>query len=277
MGTEAQRRRRSDGEQFIQSGVDVEDTAAQIFARYAGEQPIVVDGVAASATYFDPAYCPDLRVMTMAGRLAAAINREAQRQQDGERPLLPLRVSIEEIMLAALLHDLGKHHEDCAPLLELMRTRDLRGTEDEDAAARKAHLLGIVRDVHCRKGPCMIDRLREADRPELNNPFIVTVARRHGEDYDANRSAGSGCWWAREINVITLADDYDAMTSAGPERAYKRTPITREHAADLIRTGVAAGRYEPAIAEIFLRDVAAEGTETTDSQRNNGDNGDERR
>jgi hypothetical protein len=137
-----------------------------------------------------------------------------------------------------------------------MSTRDLRGAADDEAAARKAHLLGIVRDVHCRKGPCMIDRLREAGRPELNNPFIATVARRHGDDYEANCSAGGGCWWAREINVITIADDYDAMTSSGPERAYKRTPITAADAAALVRAGVAAGRYEPTLAQIFLTEVA---------------------
>jgi hypothetical protein len=251
------RRRRSDDEEFVQTEVDVDAVADGIFARYVGEQPIVIEDIPATATYFDPAYCPDLRVMKMAGRLAVAVNRQALQKRDTrDVKIAPLRVSVEEIMLAALLHDLGKHHEDCKPLLDLMRTRDLRGADDDDAAARKAHLLGIVRDVHCRKGPCMIDRLREAERPELNSPFIATVARRHGDDYEANRSAGTGIWWAREINVITIADDYDAITSSGPERAYKRKPITEEDAASLIRGGVAAGRYEATLAEIFLTEVA---------------------
>ena len=255
MSAGQQGRRRSDEREFIQTDVDVDALADGIFARYAGEQPIVIEGVPATATYFEASYCPDLRVMKMAGRLAAAVNQAALTDGNQDTSPLPLRVSVEEIMLAALLHDLGKHHEDCAPLLALMRTTDLRGTGDEAAVARKAHLLGIVRDVHCRKGPCMIDRLHDAGRPELNNPFIATAARRHGDDYEANRSAGSGCWWAREINVITIADDYDAMTSSGPERAYKPTTMTDDDAAALIRAGVASGRYEPAIAEIFLKNL----------------------
>jgi hypothetical protein len=247
-------RRRSDLDDFVQTDLDIDTLAGEIFSSYAGRQPVVIDGVRSSATFFDPAYCPDRRVMQMAGQLAVEVNRRAMRERGRPGAVLPLRVSVEDIMRAALLHDLGKHHEDCAPLIALMRTSDLR-SGDGDAAARKAHLLSIVRDVHCRKGPCMIDRLREAGRPELNNPFIGTVARRHGDDYETNRSTSSGCWWAREINVITLADDYDAMVSQGPERAYKRNPITREDAAGLIRAGVGAGRYEPRIADIFLTNV----------------------
>ncbi len=101
----------------------------------------------------------------------------------------------------------------------------------------------------------MIDRLRDAGRPELNNPFIVTVARRHGDDYEANRSRDGGCWWAREVNVITLADDYDALISQGPERAYKQQTMGPEEAVALLRAGVARGRYEPQVTDIFISDV----------------------
>jgi hypothetical protein len=101
----------------------------------------------------------------------------------------------------------------------------------------------------------MIDRLRDAGRPELNNPFIGTVARRHGEDYATNYSARQGCWWAREINVVTIADDYDALTSAGPERAYRSERTNTEDAVRLLRAGVARGRYEPHLTEIFIHDV----------------------
>ena len=131
----------------------------------------------------------------------------------------------------------------------------LRGIPDPEIPVISIVDLGIVRDVHCRKGPCMLDRLREAGRPELNNPFIATAARRHGDDYDTNRAVGQGCWWAREINIITIADDYDAMTSAGPERAYKAEHISKERAAELIKAGIAAGRYDREIAPIFLNDV----------------------
>jgi hypothetical protein len=161
-------------------------------------------------------------------------------------------VSIEDIMLAALLHDLGKQHEDCAPFLELLKDTDLRGDSTGEAARRKEYLLGIVRDVHCRKGPCMIDRLRDAGRTELHNPFVATTARRHGEDYAVNRAA---CWWSREINVVTIADDYDAMTSEGPERAYKPKNIQAQEAVRLLRAGAESGRYEPRLTQIFIDDV----------------------
>lgn len=253
MSAAAQNRRRSDVEEFVEPDVDA--VAQELFSRYVGEQPLVIDGTPATAMLFNPDYCPDLRVMTLAGQLAVAVNRKAQQGANQPGTVRPLRVPVEDIMLAALLHDVGKQHEDCAPLLELMRTTSLRAKDDEEAGARNAYLLGIVRDVHCRKGPCMLDRLRDAGRPELNNPFIATAARRHGEDYDTNRAVGQGCWWAREINIITIADDYDAMTSAGPERAYKAEHISNERAAELIRAGIAAGRYERDIATIFLNDV----------------------
>ena len=250
-------RRRSDVADFIQTDLDIESLAEEIFSRYVGEQHVIVDGSPYTATFFRREYCPDFRVMKLAGQLALAVNRHAARDKGTADAIKPLRVKIEEIMLAALLHDLGKQHEDCAPFLELLKETDLRGDAGGEASRRKEYLLGIVRDVHCRKGPCMIDRLREADRPELNSPFIGTVARTHGDDFESNRGRKEkqGVWWSREINVVTIADDYDAMTSEGPERAYKSKNLAPADAAGLLRRGVAAGRYEPHIAEIFIRDV----------------------
>jgi hypothetical protein len=98
----------------------------------------------------------------------------------------------------------------------------------------------------------MIDRLRDAGRRELHNPFIATVARRHGDDYQVNRTT---CWWPREINVITIADDYDAIVSSGPERAYKPRTITDAEAVELLHAGADRGRYERQITDIFIEDV----------------------
>ena len=249
MSRARQARRRSDEPAFVETDANIDALADGIFSRYVGAQDIVIDGVSSRATFFQADYCPDYRVMKLAGQLALAVNRHAVREHELDEGVRPLRVTVREIMLAALLHDLGKHHEDCAQFLSLLRQTDLRG---EDAARRKEYLLGIVRDVHCRKGPCMIDRLRDAGRTELHNPFIGTVARRHGEDYAVNRTA---CWWSREINVITIADDYDAMTSEGPERAYKPKNIAAEEAVHLLQAGAASGRYEPRLTQVFLEDV----------------------
>ena len=248
-------RRRSDLPDFVQTDVDIDAMAEGIFARYAGPQTIVIEGTRSQATFFDPDYCPDFRVMKLAGELALSVNQRAVAEANQPHGIAPLRVTIREIMLAALLHDLGKQHEDCAPFIDLMRSTDLRGDVAEDAALRAEYLLGIVRDAHCRKGPCMIDRLRDAGRPELNNPFIVTVARRHGEDYATNRNERQGCWWAREINVVTIADDYDALTSQGPERAYRTGRTDAAAAVRMLRAGAARGRYEPHLTEIFIDDV----------------------
>jgi hypothetical protein len=260
-------RRRSDDEGFLETDLDIDALADRIFAAYAGPQRVVVDGVSRTATLFSPEYCPDYRVMKLAGSLALAVNRRSQEQPvpavrdprsgSGVRDprsaagVLPLRVTVREIMLAALLHDVGKHHEDCAPFLDRMRHVDLRGDSESDGERRR-YLLGIVRDTHCRKGPCMIDRLRDGGHAELHNPFIATVARRHGDDYQVNRTA---CWWPREINVITIADDYDAIMSAGPERAYKPKTTTADEAVEMLRAGVARGRYEPHLTAIFIEDV----------------------
>jgi hypothetical protein len=250
MNSSAQARRRSDSSDFVRTDVDIDALAEEIFSRYVGEQSIVIDGAPYTATYFRRDYCPDLRVMKLAGELALAVNRHAVEEKAAEDATQPMRVTVPEIMLGALLHDLGKHHEDCAPFLDLLKHQDLRG---DNAGVDRA--LSIVRDVHCRKGPCMIDRLRDAGRPELSNAFLATVARRHGDDYDVNRCSIQGCWWAREINVVTIADDYDAVTSAGPERSYKSKNLSPLEAAALLRKGVERGRYEPRLTEIFITDV----------------------
>jgi hypothetical protein len=248
MGSISAGRRRSDDAGFVETDVDIAAQADRIFAAYAGPQSIVVDGVPRTATFFTPEYCPDYRVMKLAGALALAVNRRSQRS---DPEIAPLRVTVREIMLAALLHDVGKHHEDCAPFLERMRHVDLRGATAADAE-RRQYLLTIVRDTHCRKGPCVIDRLRDGGHRELHNPFIATVARRHGDDYEVNRTA---CWWPREINVITIADDYDAIVSAGPERAYKATTVTGDEAVTWLRAGAVRGRYERQLTDIFIEDV----------------------
>jgi hypothetical protein len=255
MRTDSAKRRRSDLPDFVQTDIDVDALAHSIFARYAGSQPIVIEGMPSQATFFSREYCPEFRVMKLAGELALRVNTQAVAEADRPDGIHPLRVTIREIMLAALLHDLGKQHEDCAPFIELMRQTDLRGNTGDDDRDRRAGLLDIVRDAHCRKGPCMIDRLREAGRAELNNPFIATVARRHGDDYAVNYGTRQGCWWAREINVVTIADDYDAMTSEGPERAYRPERFDADAAVHMLREGVARGRYEPHLVDIFVAEV----------------------
>jgi hypothetical protein len=251
------RRRRSDAPNFLQTNLDVDVLAQEIFSRYVGEQRILIDGTPSTATFFRLDYCPEFRVMKLAGLLALAINQAAGNGSAAADELTPMRVTVNEIMLAALMHDLGKLHEDCAPFIELLKQTDLRTMCRPDSDTRQEYLLSIIRDVHCRKGPCMIDRLGDAGRPELSNPFIGTVARRHGDDYEVNRGTKQGCWWASEINVVTIADDFDAMTSAGPERAYKPANLSLGEAAALLWKGVERGRYASPILRVFIEQVLA--------------------
>src|SRR5688500_13734620 len=133
MSSGSHKRRRSDASDFAQTEVDVEGLAAEIFSRYAGEQDVVVDGAPYKTTFFHRQYCPDFRVMRLAGELALAVNRHAARERGTPGALAPLRVTVEDIMLAGLLHDLGKQHEDCAPFLELLKETDLRGDSTPEA------------------------------------------------------------------------------------------------------------------------------------------------
>ena len=56
---------------------------------------------------------------TTAGSLALALNQRAGNGGAAVDAVPPMRVTIPEVMLAALMHDLGKQHEDCAPFIEL--------------------------------------------------------------------------------------------------------------------------------------------------------------
>ena len=101
----------------------------------------------------------------------------------------------------------------------------------------------------------MIDRLRDGGRAELHHAFLATVARRHGDDSDTNCHEKQGCWWAREINIVTIADDYDAITSEGPERAYKLANLTAQESVPILRAGAERRRYEPRLVELFITEV----------------------
>src|SRR5688500_16205239 len=111
MSRASQVRRRSDVPEFVETGANIDALADEIFSRYAGAQDIVSDRMSSRATFCHPEYCPDYRVMKLAGQLALSVNRHAVLEYEREDGTRPLRVTIREIMLAALLHDLGKHHE----------------------------------------------------------------------------------------------------------------------------------------------------------------------
>jgi HD-GYP domain-containing protein (c-di-GMP phosphodiesterase class II) len=117
---------------------------------------------------------------------------------------LPAR-AIEEVETAALLHDVGKIHEEFAPLLR----KEGRLTDEETAlmqthSAKSADLVGIISKFH---------------------GFIQESVRHHHERWDgqgypyglANKSIPLGA------RIILIADTIDAMTTDRPYR--KRLPV----------------------------------------------------
>lgn len=117
---------------------------------------------------------------------------------------LPAR-AIEEVETAALLHDVGKIHEEFAPLLR----KEGRLTDEETAlmqthSAKSADLVGIISKFH---------------------GFIQESVRHHHERWDGqgypDGLTGKGI--PLGARIILIADTIDAMTTDRPYR--KRLPL----------------------------------------------------
>ena len=141
---------------------------------------------------------------------------------------LPAAV-VEQIETAALLHDVGKIHEEFAPLLR----KDSRLTEAETAlmqthSARSADLVGIISKFR---------------------GFIQDSVRAHHERWDG-RGYPDGL--AREsiplcARIVAVADAFDAMTTVRP---YNHV-LSDNEAAERLRAG--AGIYwDPTVVAAFL-------------------------
>jgi HD-GYP domain-containing protein (c-di-GMP phosphodiesterase class II) len=112
---------------------------------------------------------------------------------------LPAR-AIEEVETAALLHDVGKIHEEFAPLLR----KEGRLTEEETAlmqthSAKSADLVGIISKFH---------------------GFIQESVRHHHERWDGQGYPDglSGKDIPLGARIILIADTIDAMTTDRPYR-----------------------------------------------------------
>jgi HD-GYP domain-containing protein (c-di-GMP phosphodiesterase class II) len=117
---------------------------------------------------------------------------------------LPAR-TIEEVETAALLHDVGKIHEEFAPLLR----KEGRLSDEETAlmqthSAKSADLVGIISKFH---------------------GFIQESVRHHHERWDGlgYPDGFSGRDIPLGARIILIADTIDAMTTDRPYR--KRLPL----------------------------------------------------
>jgi HD-GYP domain-containing protein (c-di-GMP phosphodiesterase class II) len=145
---------------------------------------------------------------------------------------LPAR-EIEQVETAALLHDVGKIHEEFAPVLR----KEGRLTPEETAlmqthSEKSAALVGIISKFH---------------------GFIQESVRHHHERWDgqgypfglANKSIPLGA------RIILIADTIDAMTTDRPYR--KRLPI------DVVITELQkckGTQFDPELIDVVIASVA---------------------
>lgn len=140
--------------------------------------------------------------------------------------------NVERVFTAALLHDVGKIHEEFAPILR----KQGRLTDEEFE----------VMKTHAEKGAALVSRVSQFDD-------LIPAIRGHHEAWDGSgypeKLAGETIpLWAR---VIALADTIDAMTT---DRPY-REALTPESVRDEIvrQTG---RQFDPRLAKAVTNDAA---------------------
>lgn len=130
----------------------------------------------------------------------------------------------ERVHTAALLHDVGKIHEEFAPILR----KPGRLTDDEFLIMRS----------HSEKGAALVGRVTQFED-------LVSAVRGHheawnGSGYPDGLSGAAIPVWAR---IIAVADTIDAMTTDRPYRDALSPDAVRE---EIVRE--AGNQFDPAIA-----------------------------
>jgi hypothetical protein len=145
---------------------------------------------------------------------------------------LPAR-AIEEVETAALLHDVGKIHEEFAPLLR----KEGRLTEEETAlmqthSEKSAALVGIISKFH---------------------GFVQDSVRHHHERWDGEGypDGVSGKNIPLGARIILIADTIDAMTTDRPYR--KRLPLDTVMAELQKCKGT---QFDPELVDVVVASVA---------------------
>ena len=140
---------------------------------------------------------------------------------------------VEQITTAALLHDVGKIHEDFAPLLR--KEARLDGTEKALMQTHPSRSADLVSTISAFRGP------------------IEQAVRFHHENYDGTGYPHGLAGAAIPIGarVIMLADTMDAMTT---DRPYRRA-LTFERVVEELKRH--SGRqFDPQLVEIAISSAA---------------------
>ena len=163
-----------------------------------------------------------LRVSQMAGQLA----RECG---------LPSK-TVEQVTTAALLHDVGKIHEDFAPLLR--KEGKLDTTEKALMQTHPARSAELVCTISAFRGP------------------IEEAVRHHHENYDGTGYPLGLAGEAIPIGarIIMIADTMDAMTT---DRPYRRA-LTFDRVIEELRR-FAGRQFDPMLVELLVGSTAIKG------------------
>ncbi len=140
---------------------------------------------------------------------------------------------VEQITTAALLHDVGKIHEDFAPLLR--KEAKLDGTERALMQTHPSRSADLVSTISAFRGP------------------IEQAVRYHHENFDGTGYPHGLAGAAIPIGarVIMLADTMDAMTT---DRPYRRS-LTFERVVEELRR-FSGQQFDPHLVEVVVRSAA---------------------
>ncbi|MGA2382184.1 MAG: HD-GYP domain-containing protein [Gemmatimonadales bacterium] len=164
-----------------------------------------------------------LRVAQVAGQLAK------ERGLGGK--------AVEQITTAALLHDVGKIHEDFAPLLR--KEAKLDATEKALMQTHPSRSAELVCTISAFQGP------------------VEQAVRHHHENYDGTGYPMGLAGEAIPVGarIIMVADTMDAMTT---DRPYRRA-LSFERVIEELRK-CAGQQFDPALVELVVRSTAIKAT-----------------
>lgn len=140
---------------------------------------------------------------------------------------------VEQIRTAALLHDVGKIHEEYAPLLR--KEGKLDATEKALMQTHSARSADLVSTISAFKG------------------VITEAVRHHHENVDGTGYPGGIAGSAIPVGsrIIMIADTIDAMTT---DRPYRRALSFETVRAELSK--YAGRQFDPGLVEVCLRSNA---------------------
>lgn len=138
--------------------------------------------------------------------------------------------SVEQIRTAALLHDVGKIHEDFAPLLR--KNAKLDSTERALMQTHPSRSAELVSTISAYRGP------------------IEAAVRHHHESYDGSGYplGLTGASIPLGARIIMVADTMDSMTTNRPYRA----AMTFDRVIGELKS-CAGGQFDPALVEIVVK------------------------